>query len=249
MSSKTPIILETANTKMAICAIVKDEAPYLAEWIEHHKLIGFDYILLYNDGSTDDTQCVLDAYAEKSDVTRIPEDIGSEYMKDLPWLHSGQIPNNPQQAIFEVCRRYLVDEELKRDVVGSTWMLTTDVDEFLWFDIQFGDARSALVAMISKLRSNQSDVRSARIPYRLFGSSGKESYEDGLVMERFVHRSGDDHCSQIPIGKSFSHVTSIFTCANPEHHILIGTGKLVKDALAIEEYLQLAHYKTKSRME
>jgi hypothetical protein len=58
-----PVMNNPVNTKLAICANVKDEAPYLAEWIEHHKLIGFDSILLYNDGSTDDTQCILDAYA------------------------------------------------------------------------------------------------------------------------------------------------------------------------------------------
>ena len=56
----------------------------LDEWIEHHKSIGFDFILLYNDKSADDTQCVLDAYALQGDVTRVPEDIGNGYMENLP---------------------------------------------------------------------------------------------------------------------------------------------------------------------
>jgi hypothetical protein len=95
-------------------------------------------------------------------------------------------------------------------VVGSTWMLTTDVDEFLWFDIQFGDARSALVAMISELRSNQSDVRSVQVPNCVFGSSGKESYEDGLVMERFVHRSGDNQDCLPPPKSSWGRLGSLY---------------------------------------
>jgi len=69
----------THELKFAICAWVRNEAPYMAKWIEHHALIGFDSLLLYNDHSTDDTQCVLDAYAEKGLVKRIPEDIGEEY--------------------------------------------------------------------------------------------------------------------------------------------------------------------------
>jgi hypothetical protein len=170
-------------------------------------------------------------------------------MKDLPWIHNGcRLTGNPQQAIFEACRRYLVDEELKTGEVGSTWMLTTDVDEFLWFDEQFGNAKSTLNAMISDLSSNKSEVRSFGIPKCQFGSSGQKSFEPGLVMERFVHRSGDDHCSRIPMGKSFSHVASIITFITPEHHV-VGIGKVLVDGHAIDGYMRLAHYATKSKME
>ena len=119
--------------RLVICATVKDEALYLAKWIEHHRSIGFDRLLLYDDGSADVTRCVLDAYARRSDVTRIPEDVGAHHMEDLPWRHKGQILDNPQQAIFEAGRRYLVDRERDSGEVGSTWMLTSDVNEFLWF--------------------------------------------------------------------------------------------------------------------
>ena len=76
---------------------------------------------------------MLDAYARRSDVTRIPEDVSAHHMEDLPWRHKGHILDNPQQAIFEAGRRYLVDRERDSGEVGSTWMLTSDVNEFLWF--------------------------------------------------------------------------------------------------------------------
>jgi len=38
---------------LAICAIFKDEAPYLLEWIAYHRVIGFDRFVLYDNGSTD----------------------------------------------------------------------------------------------------------------------------------------------------------------------------------------------------
>ena len=78
-----------------ICATVKDEAPYLAEWSEHHRFIGFTHLLLYDDGSADDTRCVLYVYAQRADVTCIPDDVGAHHMEDLPWLHKGQILDNP----------------------------------------------------------------------------------------------------------------------------------------------------------
>ena len=39
--------------KIAICAIFKDEAPYLLEWIAFHRMIGVDLFVLYDNGSTD----------------------------------------------------------------------------------------------------------------------------------------------------------------------------------------------------
>lgn len=35
-----------------ICAIIKDEHPYVREWALHHKNLGFDKIVLYDDGSS-----------------------------------------------------------------------------------------------------------------------------------------------------------------------------------------------------
>jgi hypothetical protein len=39
--------------KIAVCAIFKDEAPYLLEWIAFHRMIGIDLFVLYDNGSTD----------------------------------------------------------------------------------------------------------------------------------------------------------------------------------------------------
>jgi len=39
--------------KIAICAIFKDEAPYLLEWLAFHRMIGVDLFVLYDNGSCD----------------------------------------------------------------------------------------------------------------------------------------------------------------------------------------------------
>ena len=39
--------------KIAICAIFKDEAPFLLEWLAFHRMIGVDLFVLYDNGSSD----------------------------------------------------------------------------------------------------------------------------------------------------------------------------------------------------
>lgn len=37
--------------KLAICLIIKDENEYLEEWLNHHKQIGFEYFIIYDNQS------------------------------------------------------------------------------------------------------------------------------------------------------------------------------------------------------
>jgi hypothetical protein len=43
----------TIKHYLSICAIFKDEAPYLQEWIEFHRLLGVEKFYLYNNNSRD----------------------------------------------------------------------------------------------------------------------------------------------------------------------------------------------------
>lgn len=45
----------------AICT-VKDEAPYILEWIAWHRLVGFDKIIIAQNSSTDGTVELLEAW-------------------------------------------------------------------------------------------------------------------------------------------------------------------------------------------
>lgn len=40
--------------QLAVCAIFKNEARYLAEWVTFHRLMGVQHFSLYNNGSADD---------------------------------------------------------------------------------------------------------------------------------------------------------------------------------------------------
>ena len=56
---------------MSICAIFKNEARFLREWIEFHSMVGVDHFYLYNNGSTDDYLSILQPYIDKGLVTYI----------------------------------------------------------------------------------------------------------------------------------------------------------------------------------
>ncbi len=36
---------------MSLCAIFKDEADYLREWIEFHRIVGVEHFYLYNNSN------------------------------------------------------------------------------------------------------------------------------------------------------------------------------------------------------
>lgn len=55
----------------SICAIFKDEAENLIEWIEFQKIIGFEHLYLYNNNSSDDYRKILEKYIKDGYVTLI----------------------------------------------------------------------------------------------------------------------------------------------------------------------------------
>ena len=55
--------------KVSICAIFKNEGPYLKEWIEFNHIVGVEHFYLYNNNSEDDYVSVLQPYIDSGLVT------------------------------------------------------------------------------------------------------------------------------------------------------------------------------------
>jgi hypothetical protein len=92
---------------LAVCAIYRDEAPYLAEWVEFHRLVGVERFFLYDNGSVDDHRASLAPYLEEGVVT----------------LHSW--PRYPGQLqAYEHCAFHYRDD--------ARWVAFLDLDEFLF---------------------------------------------------------------------------------------------------------------------
>jgi hypothetical protein len=92
---------------LSVCAIYRDEARFLAEWIELHRLVGADRFFLYDNFSVDDHREVLAPYVERGIVT----------LHDWP-VEKGQLP------AYNDC--------LERHREDSRWIAFLDLDEFLF---------------------------------------------------------------------------------------------------------------------
>src|ERR1700722_10209079 len=106
--------------EISICAIFKNEALYLKDWIEYHLSIGVEHFYLYNIGSRDRYEQVLKTYIRKNIVTLInwPEALAYQDEKALQWALSTQIP------AYENAVNFLARNE-------TQWLMFLDINEFL----------------------------------------------------------------------------------------------------------------------
>eukprot|EP00002_Diphylleia_rotans_P029319 TRINITY_DN5963_c0_g1_i1.p1 TRINITY_DN5963_c0_g1~~TRINITY_DN5963_c0_g1_i1.p1 ORF type:complete len:569 (+),score=84.49 TRINITY_DN5963_c0_g1_i1:85-1791(+) len=93
---------------MTICAMVRDEGPYLREWIEFHTMMGYQRFILYDNNAANGTDAEMESILQqyKSSVIRFP----------WPYAHA------QTEAATDCITRF-----------GETteWMTFVDVDEFV----------------------------------------------------------------------------------------------------------------------
>ena len=72
-----------------------------------------------------------------------------------------------------------MDRERDSGEVGLTWMLTIDVDDFLWFDRELArgpaNEKDALLRLLSELSSGDGEAMSVRISSCVYGPSGDDA--------------------------------------------------------------------------
>lgn len=91
---------------VAICAIFKNEGPYLEEWLTFHHGVGVDYFYLYNDASADNYAEILE-----------------------PWIRRGLVsvtdwPTESQVPAYNHC--------IRSNRHRARWIAFIDLDEFLY---------------------------------------------------------------------------------------------------------------------
>jgi hypothetical protein len=95
------------DTYLAVCALYRNEAPYLAEWIEFHRAVGVERFFLYDNRSSDDHMRALAPHVEDGTVV----------------LH--EWPHLPvQMDVYNHC--------LTEHGADARWVAFIDLDEFLF---------------------------------------------------------------------------------------------------------------------
>jgi hypothetical protein len=98
----------SSRAYLSVCCIYRDEAPYLREWIEFHRLVGVERFFLYDNLSTDDHHEVLAPYIDDGVVT----------------VRTWAEEKGPQRLAYDDC--------LRRHEQDSRWIAFLDADEFLF---------------------------------------------------------------------------------------------------------------------
>src|SRR5215469_13849525 len=100
--------------KISIGAILRDEAPYIIEWIAFHKVIGVDHFFLYDNDSRDGTSEILQRLEQAGIVTRIA------------WSDEHSRAIDPQ-----VGPQVTAYKDLLRFKDRTEWIAIIDGDEFI----------------------------------------------------------------------------------------------------------------------
>ncbi|MEP5154312.1 glycosyltransferase family 2 protein [Planktotalea sp.] len=144
--------------RCAIVTTMKNEGPFILEWLAYHRAIGFDDIIVYTNDCTDGTDTMLQML-ERKGICQWRENRFQEM--DL----------KPQHAALQSA-----EEE---DVIkNAKWATCIDVDEFV--NIKVGDGTlDALFAAVP-------DANMISMTWRLFGNGDVQDYVDGPITEQFL---------------------------------------------------------------
>ncbi|MGY3439609.1 MULTISPECIES: glycosyltransferase family 2 protein [unclassified Marinovum] len=149
---------------MRITAVtcVKNEGPFLLEWIAYNRVIGVTDHLFYSNDCSDGTDRLLHRLSDHGIATHLP---------------------NPAQG-----RNYqmeaLKDARRQEVVTGADWVWVADVDEFL--NIHVGD--HTIPALIEICGNPQA----ISVTFQFFASGGVDSFHDKPVIGQFTRGHNPD---------------------------------------------------------
>ncbi|HCQ67281.1 MAG TPA: glycosyltransferase family 2 protein [Rhodobacteraceae bacterium] len=150
-------LLPEDNSGNVIVGCMKNEAPYILEWVAYHRMIGVDNFLIYTNGCTDGTDALLDRLQALGIVQRRDND---------NWQG-----NSPQQ--------HALDVSLKEPLIqNAEWVIHIDVDEFI--NIRTGNGT------LADFFARVPGATNVAMTWRLFGHNGVEAFKDDLVIDQFT---------------------------------------------------------------
>ena len=214
------------KSNLAIAAIMKNEAPYVREWIEYHKLVGVDKFYIYDNESTDNLKEVLQPYINGGDVVY------------------SYIPGRGVQ-VDAYC------DAIKKYKFASKYIAIIDTDEFI-LPVQ-GDKNA--FEIVDELLSSNPKAAGLALQWCIYGSGGHKTKPEGLVIENYLMHAKDDAARPNKHIKTICNPRRI-KCPDIHHCVcysgynIINTKSHHVDGIFNEEYcwdiLRINHYFSKS---
>ena len=150
---------------LTACTMVKNEAPYILEWIEFSRMQGFDRIIIYDHKSVDNVMMLNEFYREHAPGSHI------HVLKSLelqPW----HVEENLQELNFQHC--------LETYGNATEWMVGFDVDEFMY--------SPAFGTVADMLRNTSALARRQGVPPPTFVTSDNLNFGSSGQRHRFENR-------------------------------------------------------------
>ena len=157
---------------MRITAVtcVKNEGPFLLEWIAFHRVVGVRDFLFYSNDCSDGTDRLLDGLADQGIVMHLP--------------NPAQGRNYQMEALRHAAKQAIV--------ANADWVWIADVDEFP--NIHVGD--HTLPALIEAC----GDPQAISLTFQFFANGGIEKFKDVPVIEQFTRTHNPDiWCGELAI--------------------------------------------------
>ena len=166
--------------RLAICAMFKNEGPWLQEWIAyHHKVLGVERFYLYNNDSTDNSIDILQPFIDKGIVELIDWNSADtthriDGVMDLVWMPY-------QLGAYNDC--------LKNRALGKAkWVAMIDIDEFIVPTHGVPSFYHYLQRMEKRRKGT------IKLFWKVFGTSHVWDLAPGeLLVEKLTQRGEDSH--------------------------------------------------------
>ncbi len=149
----------TEAGRTAIVTTMKNEGPFILEWLAYHRAIGVDDFLIYTNDCSDGTDTMLDLLTQKGIVQH----------RLNPYVPGGEL--KPQHAALQAAENEPIMQ-------NCGWGICMDVDEFI--DIKLGDGT------LKALYQAMGDANMISLTWRLFGNSEVQGYEDRFLIDQFT---------------------------------------------------------------
>ncbi len=151
------MITSSQHPRTAVISCMRDEGPFVVEWVAYLKALGFDDIVVATNDCTDGTDSILDELARLGVVTHLRNNVGQD--------------ETPQEAGLQ----RLLAHPAVRD---KDWVLHCDADEFICLT---GDHQT-----IETFVSQFEDADVIALLWRCFGDSGIRYWRGGSVLRTFT---------------------------------------------------------------
>ncbi len=140
-----------------ILSTMKNEAPFILEWLAHHRALGFSNFLIYTNDCDDLTVEMLDALAARGMVCHQPN-----LVTDF----------SPHRHVMRYGQHHVM-------TARAAWLMITDADEFL-------NIRTRPRRIGRFLAEYHAGADVVVFPWQGFGSNGIVEYADRPVTEQFT---------------------------------------------------------------